>query len=709
MSYPNPNPNHPPPHHHQTQQHQGQGHNQNQNYIDPRYFQQQQPGQLGQPVSYGVPLNPNPYQRYPSPHSSGNYNHNSHEHQQLTLPPHQYPIQNAGPYLNLPVDQQGGYASPQGERGYPQSYPSRDQPPYSQPYTGHLPPASQYSLPTPASYNEPERYLHQPQPAYSLSPNPSLGRPVHPYTPDHLAVGSSSGTYASPSSIPVPKFESPIPKVESPAPIPVPVLAPVPAPASAPVPEITAGTVHRMPRITLRVKQPQPSVNKPPPNMPSKKSHTGYNPARSRPVRSSRGSANYNEGLGSEEEDEEPQNTQDAYGGDDADADADGDEDGDGDYGEYPQPPTNSTRSGRGVKEPVRYDPAAQSLSRNRNTRRTSGSHAGYVDPQQIEARPPPRRAALSAPVPAAPADPNLANMFDDDEDNGPPPLPDTQETIGEASTPRKATNGRRGRSRQSSEGSFNPDDSDEHSEVEEISESDDPIAVGGVHGPRDSDDDSEAYGSEPRRRNTRNNRGQGSRSRQQQAQAQVRKPTRSSLRTRNTRAEDEEEDDAPYGKKLRARKDKVNYALPPADLSAEILQDAIATASRPNGRAGVGRAGGVRFGGVSAAGGGGGKGLPWSARGRDLAHAMGDPDTSDSVRPHPSTISQQGLIREYRLTEQDDLMPAMKGNAGAGPSAIPSGGAGKSAPTDVQNFGRINPKSCKLSRSSAWHIRNGF
>jgi hypothetical protein len=23
---------------------------------------------------------------------------------------------------------------------------------------------------------------------------------------------------------------------------------------------------------------------------------------------------------------------------------------------------------------------------------------------------------------------------------------------------------------------------------------------------------------------------------------------------------------------------------------------------------------------------------LPWSARGRDLAHAMGDPDTSDSV-----------------------------------------------------------------------------
>ena len=57
-------------------------------------------------------------------------------------------------------------------------------------------------------------------------------------------------------------------------------------------------------------------------------------------------------------------------------------------------------------------------------------------------------------------------------------------------------------------------------------------------------------------------------------------------------------------------------------------------------------------------------------------------------------------MTRGYKLTKQDDLMPATKGKAGAGPSAIPAGGAGKSAPTDVQNFGRINPKSCKLSLS---------
>jgi hypothetical protein len=76
-----------------------------------------------------------------------------------------------------------------------------------------------------------------------------------------------------------------------------------------------------------------------------------------------------------------------------------------------------------------------------------------------------------------------------------------------------------------------------------------------------------------------------------------------------------------------------VNYQLPPLDISAELLPDAIAGISRPGGRGrprgGVGFADGARFG---AGGAGGAKGLGWNVRGRDLAQAMGDLDSSDSV-----------------------------------------------------------------------------
>jgi hypothetical protein len=56
-------------------------------------------------------------------------------------------------------------------------------------------------------------------------------------------------------------------------------------------------------------------------------------------------------------------------------------------------------------------------------------------------------------------------------------------------------------------------------------------------------------------------------------------------------------------------------------DISAEILQNAIAGASRPGGGK-PGRPAASRF----------GKGLPWMLPGADRAQAMGDPDTSDSV-----------------------------------------------------------------------------
>lgn len=45
----------------------------------------------------------------------------------------------------------------------------------------------------------------------------------------------------------------------------------------------------------------------------------------------------------------------------------------------------------------------------------------------------------------------------------------------------------------------------------------------------------------------------------------------------------------------------------------------------------------------------------------------------------------------------QDDMLPPIR--AGAGGQTAGPGGPKISAPTDVPNFGRINPKSCKSGR----------
>lgn len=289
-------------------------------------------------------------------------------------------------------------------------------------------------------------------------------------------------------------------------------------------------------------------------------------------------------------------------------------EDDEGDYQEQPQYHQEVIhKSSRTRRAPERYAPddfegkvLHTSPIKARRSGRSSRSHPDEEedgDEEVITTNTASRRKSFPPRPPAV----ELQNMFDDD-DTGPPP--DTQETATDA-TPRKSN---RGKSRQSSEGSFEPDQSDAATQTGQ-SESDDPIA-GFI---QDDNTEESDYGRPIQR--------------QRQAPRRSKRPakrsTRSSARARNRRDEEEEDDDGiPVKKRLRERKSAVNYALPPADLSAEILQDAIATASRPggSGRAGVGRAGGVRFTGAA------GKALPWSARGRDLAQAMGDPDTSDSV-----------------------------------------------------------------------------
>lgn len=189
---------------------------------------------------------------------------------------------------------------------------------------------------------------------------------------------------------------------------------------------------------------------------------------------------------------------------------------------------------------------------------------------------------------------------------------------------------------------SFKLDDSETASD--EAEESDDPIAL------NSHDEDESPEESLPVRR-TRS-----------QATRNTRNPRSSNRRV--------SEDFVVPARRLRARTSRPNYQIPPLDISAE-LNNIPTSSAQPSGRAGTaGRFGvGSRFGGFSS------KGIPWAMQGRDLARAMGDPDTSDS----------------------DDFLSPMKNPSGG--TGIANTGAGKvgapiGAPTDVPNFGRINPKS---------------
>ncbi|EIW73387.1 hypothetical protein TREMEDRAFT_70962 [Tremella mesenterica DSM 1558] len=181
-------------------------------------------------------------------------------------------------------------------------------------------------------------------------------------------------------------------------------------------------------------------------------------------------------------------------------------------------------------------------------------------------------------------------------------------------------------------------------------SESDDPLAEPFV------DDDQELPSTEEspprlRRRSERNARSSGNR--------------------RTVRTEEP-------SRRLRARTNQPNYQLPPLDISAEIgRQDD--QPMRPSARSrGLGAFGnGAGFGPGAAT-----KGLPWALKGGQLARAMGDPDTSDSVC--------------YSHDDEDFLSP-MKNATGVTGSGVGSSGRvgpATGAPTDVPNFGRINPKS---------------
>ena len=147
---------------------------------------------------------------------------------------------------------------------------------------------------------------------------------------------------------------------------------------------------------------------------------------------------------------------------------------------------------------------------------------------------------------------------------------------------------------------SFKLDDSETASD--EAEESDDPIAL-------HSNDEDETPEESPQMRRTRS------------------QPTRNTRATRNSNRRVSENYVEPV-RRLRDRTSRPNYQIPPLDISAE-LNSIPAISAQTNGRAGnAGRMGSAaRFGGAAS------KRIPWAMQGRDLARAMGDPDTSDSVR----------------------------------------------------------------------------
>lgn len=259
----------------------------------------------------------------------------------------------------------------------------------------------------------------------------------------------------------------------------------------------------------------------------------------------------------------------------------------------------------------------------------------------------------------AFPSQVEVANGFDGG-------LPDSQEEIVRPSRSTRNTRApKRAKSRNSSAGeeSFAPD----HSATGTESEGDSPSAHLPDEDDEDDDDEDDDGGWPPARRTSRPSRTTRQPTRRAPPAVTVRRSTRNSARTREA---SEDEEYGPTKKRQLRERAKVDYALPPLDISAE-LSTAVEAVSGPS-RKGYG--GNKRLGAA-----GWKSNPPWASRLNQVTMANNrDADSSDSDL---------------------DLLPPVRGSMGAGGSgggqaAIGSGGGNMR--TDVQNFGRVNPKSSK-------------
>ncbi|WWC85468.1 uncharacterized protein L201_000332 [Kwoniella dendrophila CBS 6074] len=365
---------------------------------------------------------------------------------------------------------------------------------------------------------------------------------------------------------------------------------------------------------------------------------------------------------------EDDDDFEDAEGEDDAEGEED-DEPEDGKFKpELPIAPIRPTRSGRTSKAPERYgneDDFEDKLMPSSppevvEPRRSSGRvRKIVVDPDEDEEEFRPTPATRNA-VPTRATRSSLGSVHAVE-----PPAAGPSYTNGNIKPPKRNT-------RQSSKVRHSSADAEDFQPTDDGSVTDENASsdqFGNFEDEEEEDDDLQS----------RSSHGSYGRKKSRSSRRATRSmPTRRT--TRSAKRADPDSDDE-YGarpnekRNLRIRTSKPNYQLPTLDdLSKEIsMQEAMAAASRPNGRPrGVGGLStGVRFG-ASA----GSKGLPWSVKGKDLAQAMGDPDTSDS---------------------DDFATPLKSGAAGPSMSGAAPGTAQRTnavGPSDVPNYGRINPKS---------------
>ncbi|BEI93938.1 uncharacterized protein CcaverHIS019_0603970 [Cutaneotrichosporon cavernicola] len=347
----------------------------------------------------------------------------------------------------------------------------------------------------------------------------------------------------------------------------------------------------------------------------------------------------------------------------------------------HPKRPTRRTR-GHGDDDDANYgqgdvEGEADGSAPPVGTRRSSRAHkvpSRFHGEDDFEASMVVDSSPVPAPPPSATGRRNTRRRVvvdpDDDEDprhmNGDadvaPPQPPAPRLVMEEPLSHRSARNKRRSSEEDAE-SFNPSESEQASSSE--TEAD---GVDFVDEPENDDKDSFVSVTPPRRK-TRQTRSTVA-------------PRRS---TRGRRAEPESDDEyGSKGRNLRKRDSRPNYQLPPMDISAEIaaadmINKAIASASGPRGGRRPGPAGG--FGGAPRFGLGAGlKPLPWSMKGKDFAQAMGDPDSSDSDNDLLPKASAAGAAA------------ALGGGGPGGPGG--ARGPGIPGPTDVPNFGRVNPKS---------------
>lgn len=631
---------------------------QQQQYQQPVYDQHGQPGHFNQPY-HSSPQGPIAYPGYSSPGGNNTIGD--------AYPP--YAGQNPSPYP-APAQLVPLHQSPHNPYPVPQAgqyYPS--------PHThSHAHVAS----PLPQAYLSPE-LAHRFVPTPTPEPTPAYISP-NPYP--HFSTGPvSTPNYTSSHS------PAPIPNSIDPSILRAPSHPPAPSSAAAVADFAHATPAVTVPKIKLRLPRATDQTQDEIDNMPSARSHSAAsNSTSARPTRqaSLRGQASMQQTIAHLDDEDEEEEDADGEEGDYIAAVKDEDDyDGLRKSGRE-RKPTQRFGGGDDFEDRLMETSPAEELSPKIGAKKakkrvvdpdSTDEDGEDPDPEVYIKRPtsrrafPPRNSITSASAPELFASNGAAGAGAGAVSGGRRASGRIEGTNGRGNGHRhdhdrddhgRKTRGTRAKSSRHSSAdaeSFQPSGSEAGSPSDEGS--DDPL-LASYHEDDFVDDDEEqdmAYGSRARRQvPQRRGRQPPPRQQQRQQQQQSRLPRRSA-RAAAARLEDLDDNDVYPGtstpkRNLRERP-KVNYALPPADLTAEMTQAeltlAIESASGPR-RGGAGAGAGAAGSGAGTGGAGGaaarrrgmgvaGRFAP-GKRGFDFSmggagsgvRAMGDPDTSDSV-----------------------------------------------------------------------------